>query len=465
MTKFTGTDRSGKEVTMEVKTSSILLKKAVAPDKAPEPEPEKTETTESTTETPADTATQADAAAPASAETPADTTTSAETAPAEPVADAYATESAERTAKAKDATLRLREKLAKVDTEFNTLTKPTSGLKASCRNGKSRVERDLEKMDKLALDVANLQEQYNNNSSEYIFTHVTPDQRNAYVNNGQAAHKAMLVDMKQRKGARKIGGLDKFELMRDRYQGLPEYKQAYEWYEKTLNDLEKKWEKMQANEEKKRKKLMSDKRDAMREADEKEFEKITAQLKKEGEDIARVWVNPSPRNLKMLQTALNKVKDAQRRAEYNKLSEHVGTVPSLIEQYWQAMDEARRLMVSGNFDGAEQALDNDPAYKTINSLNRQLLPEEFKKPLVEERRALEQEIRKRSRSHNTLKNQLERKIAELERSTNAAESQLDALLEQIEREKELDAGENTVDLKKPQADEQEAPAKAPAEKK
>ena len=164
--------------------------------------------------------------------------------------DAYATENAERTAKAKDATLRLREKLTKVDEEFNTLTKPTSRLKSACTSGKNRVNRDLEKMDKLALEVANLQEQYNNNTSEYIFSVITPDQRSAYVQNGQAAHKAMLVDMKQRKGSRKIGGLDKFELMRERYQGIPEYRQAYEWYVKTLNDLEKKWTKMYANEEK-----------------------------------------------------------------------------------------------------------------------------------------------------------------------------------------------------------------------
>ena len=109
-------------------------------------------------------------------------------------------------------------------------------------------------------------------------------------------------------------------------------------------------------------------------------------------------------------------------------------------------------------------LDKDPAYKTITSMNRQLLPDEFKRPLTEERRALEQEIRKRSRSHNQIKTQLERKIAELERATNAADSQLNALLEQITREQEMDAGENTVDLKKPE-EEEPAQKTAPAEKK
>lgn len=471
MTKFSGKDRSGATVTKEVKTSSILYKKAVAPDVAPAAEEAAETPAPTATETPAatDTPTAEGANAPAGeaapdGETAAPAATEGAEAAAEPVMDAYATESAERTAKAKDATLRLREKLTKVDAEFNTLTKPTSRLKSACSSGKNRVTRDLEKMDKLALEVAGLQEQYNNNTAEYIFSIITPDQRTAYVQNGQAAHKAMLVDMKQRKGSRKIGGLDKFELMRDRYQGIPEYKQAYEWYVKTLNDLEKKWNKMSANEEKKRKSLQPAKKEAMREADEKEYEKLQAQLEKDGEDISRVWYNPSPRNLQMLKNCLNKVKDAKRRADNMKLSDQVGTVPSLIEQYWGAMDEARCLMVSGDFAGAENILDKDPAYKAITSMNRQLLPEEFKRPLTEERRALEQEIRKRSRAHNQIKTQLERKIAELERATNAADSQLNALLEQIAREQEMDAGENTVDLKKPE-EEEPAEKAAPAEKK
>ncbi len=466
MTKFTGKDRSGATVTKEIKTASILLKKPVAADVAPATEedtasettaaaevPTTTNTPETEgTESPAENATQAEAATTPSPE-------STDTSSAEPVLDTYATESVQRTAKAKDATLRLREKLAKVDEEFNALTKPTSRLKSACSSGKSRVTRDLEKMDKLALEVADLQEQYNNNSSDYVFTIITPDQRSAYVQNGQAAHKAMLVDMKQRKGSRKIGGLDKFELMRERYQGIPEYKQAYEWYVKTLNDLEKKWNKMYDNEEKKRKNLQPAKKEAMSDADEKEYEKLQAQLEKDGEDISRVWYNPSPRNLQMLRNCINKIKAAKRHSENMKLSDQVGTVPSLIEQYWGAMDEARRLMASGDFEGAENMLDNDPAYKAITAMNRQLLPEEFKRPLTEQRRALEQEIRKRSRAHNQIKTQLERKISELERSTNSADSQLNALLEQIAREQEMDAGENTVDLKKPETEEKSAEKK------
>lgn len=466
MTKFSGKDRSGNVVTKEVKTTNILYKKAVAEEKAEEPAP--------TPETPAETTT-ADTET-TSTETGAESTEAAATeqngeAPAaeqtvEVPADAYAAESADRTAKAKDATLRLRETLAKVDTEFNSITKPTTNLKSSCNYTKKRVTDNLAKMDATALEVAKLQEQYNDCSADYVFSHVSSDQRDKYVQDGQAAHKAMLVDMKERKGARKIGGLDKFELMRERYQGIPEYKQAFEWYGKTLKDLESKWTGMFSKEEKRRKTALPAKKEAMADTDDKEYDRLAEQLEKDGDDIATTWINPNPRNLRMLRTALNKVKDARRRSEGLTLSEHVGTVPSLIEQYWAAMDEARRHMVAGDFEGAEAVLDKDGSFRNITSLGRQLLPDEYKKPLISEHADLEKEIRRRSRARNDLKRKLESRIADLERSVASAESQLSALLESIEREKELDTGDNTVDAKKGQEDaapEEQAAAGEPAQ--
>ena len=111
MTKFTGKDRSGATVTKEVKTASILLKKPVAPDvPSAKDEPEKPAASDTPTTTDAPAAETAEA--PAGDAAPAADSAAATPAPAateEPVMDAYATENAERTAKAKDATLRLRE--------------------------------------------------------------------------------------------------------------------------------------------------------------------------------------------------------------------------------------------------------------------------------------------------------------------------------------------------------------------
>lgn len=442
-TIFSGKDKSGAVVTMEVKTSSILMMKPVKAeakpvksDPSPASEPEK-----ETTPSPEGASSEGGDSADKSSD--GDNPPAAGEEEQHPDGNIAPSSGA---VKAKDATLRLRQKLETIDTELASLTKPSRALLSRCKSGKSRVEGKLRELDKLSLEVASLQEQYNRTSADYTFTLVTPDQRDQYVRDGQAAHKAMLVDMKERKGARKIGGLGKFEIMRDRYQGLPEYKQAYEWYLRTLKDLEVKWKKMAASEEKRRSSAQPAKRAAMNEADEKEFDKFSEQLRENGEDVATTWYNPSPRNLRMLTTSLNRVKDTLRRAEDMPSSSAIGTVPSLLEQFWTTMDEARKLMVEGDLDGAEETLNKaDSSFRSIISLNRQLFPDEYKSPLREQKFDMEREIKKRSRERRQLKNRLERAISTLERSTGAAEAQIDALMEDIEREKDLDTGENTID--------------------
>jgi len=457
-TIFSGRDKSGAEVTKEVKSTSILMMKPVKAEEkpvatAPKPEAAPASDTaaasgESTkdAENSAEEKTEENAEGKSRTEENSEGESQAQAPEAEEkVQDGNMPASADAV-KAKDATLRLRQKLGTVDTELAALTRPSRSLLSRCKSGKSRVEKKLLELDKLSLEVASLQEQYNSISADYSFTLVTPDQRDQYVRDGQAAHKAMLIDMKERKGARKIGGLGKFEIMRDRYQGLPEYKQAYEWYLRTLKDLEVKWKKMAANEEKRRNSAQPAKRAAMNEADEKEFDRLSAQLKENGEDIATTWYNPMPRNLRMLNTSLNRVKDVLRRAEDTPSSSAVGTVPSLLEQFWGTMDEARKLMVAGDLDGAEEVIRKaDAPFRSIIGLNRQLFPDEYKSPLRDQKLDMEREIKRRSRERRQLKNRLERAISTLERSTGTAEAQIDALMEDIEREKDLDTGENTVD--------------------
>ncbi len=453
-TIFSGKNRSGAEVTREVKSTSILMMKPVKAEEKPVEAAPKAETDAPASggEATKDKEESAEGKADEKADgtSPAEGNAGGESQTPEPEAGEKATDgnisASAGTVKAKDATLRLRQKLAAIDTELASLTHPSRSLLSRCKSGKSRVEKKLLDLDKLSLEVASLQEQYNSISADYNFTLVTPDQRDQYVRDGQAAHKAMLIDMKERKGSRKIGGLGKFEIMRERYQGLPEYKQSYEWYLRTLKELEIKWKKMAANEERRRNSAQPAKRTAMNEADEKEFDRLSAQMKENGEDIATTWYNPMPRNLRMLNTSLNRIKDVLRRAEDTPSSSAVGTVPSLLEQFWGTMDEARKLMVAGDLDGAEEKIrEADAPFRSIIGLNRQLFPDEYKSPLRDQKFDMEREIKKRSRERRQLKNRLERAISTLERSTGTAEAQIDALMEDIEREKDLDTGENTVD--------------------
>ncbi len=456
-TQFRGTDKSGKVVTKTVDASNVLLKKPVAAP-AKTKKDKAADTPAETTEPAAETTTEA-TDAPA-AEGAAEGTDGEAAAPAENSVDRIEAESVEH---AKDATLRLRQQLESIDQQLAALTKPSRSLTTSANSTKSRVERQLADMDRLALEVASLQQKFHEaGSGAYNFTEVTADQRDAYMRDGTAAYKAMVVDMKEKKGRRKVGGLDKFEVMRDRYQGVTEYKQAYDWYLKTLRDLSTKWKKMLATEQGKRKNLPPAKKQAMADADEQELEKLGDLFRKDGEDIATVWYTPSARNEAMLRNCVNKVEDALRRNKDRGLDPAVGTVPNLISQYWTAMDKARHSMMTGDLDGAEATLQNDGSYKVIIRLKPALLPNEYVEPLKQERSKMLNEIKKRQRDYQTTKRSLETKSGQLERMIGAAQAQIDNTLSQIERERDLDAGEKTAERTKTVEEEEEEELEAAA---
>ena len=439
-TKFSGTDKSGKSVTLEVKTSRILIMKEVPEiSAAPEPTPAPTEG--------ADTASPAETPAADGETPPAEGEAQPAEGEAEPAAEPTPTTPELDADKVKDVTLRLREKLARIDTELTTLTNPSPSLLRLCESRKKMVEAKLAELDKLALQVADLQTRYNTvKGADYTFTHVSVDDRDKYVRDGQAAYKAMLIDVKEYKNKRKVAGLDKFEILRERYQGIPEYKDAHKWYMNTLRNLEKRWGNLLKKEENKRSKLTSAKKNDMDERDKADFEKLSSRLQAKGLEIAKVWFDPNDNNIRMLKAATNKVRDNLRRNEKGLQNEDIGTVPDLLAQFWSLMDSARDLMLRGDLEGAETLLSKDEIFRKIIALNSYLLPSEYKEPLKAQRQDMINEIRKRSRDRRKLQIELEKAIGRLERDTDSAEAQLDAMLESIAKEKEVDTQSTEVEI-------------------
>lgn len=402
-----------------------------------------------------DNAPATDAAAPA-AETAATPDTAApEAKEEEKIADGNVAKR-EGEDKATDATLRLRKKIENIDKQLSTLTAPSRPLLNTCKSATTRAERNLPTIDKMALEIADLQEKFNQaGSGDYQFEKVSMDERTQYVRDGEAAYKAMLVDMKEKKSKRKIGGLDKFEIMRERYQGIPEYTQAHDWYIKTLKKLEKTWKKQAAAEQLKRKNLLPAKNQAMQDADAAEMEKLAEKFRDGGEDIATVWYTPSPRNAAMLRNCINKVEDALRRNEKEPLDKQVGTVPTLLADCWAAMDNARNCMLTGNLEEADRILKEDASYKLILKLKNNLFPREYREPLVEQHGDMAKEVQKRMRDYKSLKSALERRTATMERTIHSDEAQLDNALAQIEKERDNDAGEQTMEIDHPDDEQQE----------
>lgn len=373
--------------------------------------------------------------------------------------------------KAADATLRLREKLAQMDAALAKITKPTPSLVSQTNNVKKRITSQLEDMDRRAIEINTLQQQFNlSGAGDYTFDKISVDERDKYVRDGKAAYKAMLVDFKQKKSSRKIGGLDKFEIMSERYQGIPEYKTAHKRYIKTLKDLDKKWSALHKKETNARKRMVDNKRRAMTELDQRQLEETLEELKELGEDTNRVWINPPQRNLLMLTNGLRKVQDVMRRTDRVKLDPAVGTVPSLLNQFWEQMDKVRELMISGNLEAADDEHRKNAAFNVIMGLKRELLPNEYRTPIREQYKDMQQEITKRKREYDRLKASLVRATSALERITTSAEAQIDNAMQSVQRELDSDIGENTMEEDTPEPaqpaaeakPEEQQPAEAPA---
>lgn len=446
-TKFRGKNRAGKEVTKEIPSSSILSMREIEQpaqttdaqtqaEPAAQPKDTETETIDNNQKEKKE-----------EEKTPESTINNSTTAtsPQLDFEDANL-QKREGEDKAKDVTLRLREKLQKIETDLAGVNKPSRTLLSICNNTKTRVNDQLKVMDKIALEVAELQIKFNAAGvADYQFS-VSAENRNQFLSDATAAYNAMVIDMKERKSRRKVGGLDKFEILFERYQGAPEYKQAHEWFLLTLRDLQKKWTRMQAAEKKKRNKLSTQRAAAMDNSDNEEFAKMEAFFKQNGEEVAKVWYTPTPRNLRMLNNCVNKVNDALRRNEYTKLGEEVGCVPELLNKFWEVMDSARNQMISGNLEEAEKMLRGDETIQTISGLRTNTMPQEYRKPMLDESRALLNEIRKRSRDLRNLQHTLERTTNQLNRAVSSAEAQINNALDAIEREKAMQTEDQSIEL-------------------
>lgn len=343
---------------------------------------------------------------------------------------------------------RLTRSLEEADNLMSQVKKPSRTLSSSMKRFKERAARDLEEIRKVASEVRDLNEKYNNTlTGSFEFTVVTAADRDKYVRDARAAYEAMLTDMKENKGKRKVGGLGKFELMRDRYQGVPEYIQAHETYLKTLMQLDKHWTKMYERETKRRERMNDQRQRALEEADDEQYEKLAEQFKREKENIETVWYNPQPRNLKMLRNCTNRVKDALRRNKDAEMDDAVGKVPEMLAAFWAKMDEAREALMRGEFDRATSLLDSDEVTRGVTRLRSNIFPQEYRDPLNEQLRELKREVSSRSINRNREKLALERKITDLDRKVRSFEARVDNMVASIEDElsRQMDEEQHDAD--------------------
>lgn len=311
-------------------------------------------------------------------------------------------------------------------------------LSSMLESRKERIEQSLIRIDETALELAALQEEFNKtNTGAYSFTCESDEDRYKYTNDGEAAYKLMMNDLKDRSLVRKAMGLNKFEIFEENFMGIEGYEEAYRIYALTVEGLDKKWMKAKLTEEKKRDKLAEKKLEALEKADDRAMEILSKKAEAAGYDLSKDWYCPEAKNLAMLDDATSHsnrtVREIERRRK-DKAIKGVGAVSPLIVAFWAAMDEVRNLMVSGDLDGAKKLLESDPCFNNVLRLDRRLFPEDYCGPLREEYRDLGNTIRERERDKRSLEHKLETQTNRLEREVDNTQSQISAILEEIEKE-------------------------------
>lgn len=408
-------------IALSLPSSSLADNKS--PDAAPAPAPEQAEAKPA-----------ADAAAKPDAKDAEKKEGEKEAAPAAPVA----TEPAELDFTAQNLTLKIRAQMEEIDKQFALIKEPTSMLSSMIESRKERIEQSIVRINETALELAALQEEFNQtNTGAYNFKCETDLDRYKYTQDGLAAYKSMMMDLKDRNFARKAMGINKFAAYQETFMGIEGYEDAFRFYALNVEGLHKKWMKAKESEEKKRERYADKKRELAEEADERDLDRLRKKAEAAGYNLDEDWYSPEPKNLAMLDEMTTRSTRAVREIEHqrkDKVQKGTGSVSPLIVTFWAKMDEVRNLMVSGDLEGAKDLLSSDPSFDNVLRLDRRLFPEEYCAPLREDYRDLEDAIRDRGRDKKRLEYKLESKTSQLEREVDNAQSQISAILEEIEKE-------------------------------
>lgn len=440
-TKFNGTDKEGNLISRTVKNDEILIKVPVEKEE-PAPKPE-------TKEQPAEQQQAAEqpreevkpqAPAPQEQEQPKEEEPEEEAIPVAVAARDFQT-----------IADKLHAQLDEADKLIAGITTPKFSLERRAKRVREMVERKLAEVEKTAQQVKEAQDAVDaKDIKPFAFEIVTPEQRTQYETDGKAAYDAMVADMKTGKNSRRVGGLSKFEDLRKNFQGIPEYKQAHAWYISTLKDLRKKWGKMRDSEDKRRSKIVGERRERMDQDDAKEIEKVSKMLADENEKYETAWITPSPRNARMLENAVSRVEDALRRNSNETMPEAAGRVPEMLKTFWDEMDQVKALLDAGDCAKAKELLNKSDIFKELNRLHRDLLPDTYRKPLQEQRRALDTAVRNRERDIQKAKRTLDGATARLDRAVENLQRQIDGLMTDVNR-----TVQTNEENKQAQMDEQE----------
>lgn len=366
----------------------------------------------------------------------------------------------------RSANITLRNNFLLIDKEMAKLKSPSAALRGTVKSRKSNIERNFKRLEEQVTKLGELQTEFNqSNKGSYSFKQESTEERNLYITNGLTAYKAMMVDLEGRSEVARIRGLNQFEKFAENYQGLPEYKKAFEIYSETILKLEKIWGTAIKAEERKMKYFNEARIERSKAMAKAQHNKFKEKCKKENIDIETEWFSPHRRNLITLELANRRVIRAAQAIRSSEEQEDgreikrtdAEDVPVLLTKFWTKLDKIRQLMVAGELVEAQNQLSDSDDSLGVLRLNRRIFASEYRTPLQKEHRDLENEIRNRLRSRQAIERKLENAINKLDRSIAQIQTQIDAVCEEIVVAQSIEAED---ELRKKELEKEEAEEKA-----
>ena len=367
-------------------------------------------------------------AAPAAGETPAPAAAEDESAEGE---EAPAAAEEEKEASAADIIAALKKRKEEIDRLFADLAKPNKSTTQMYNRHVEEVKERVKKMEEIKTQMDELEaKQRNSGGVEYIFSTVPEDERYKYETEGNELATKTLNALNGKSEAAQIEGLRLFEMLRETYQGLPQFKEANAIYQKLVSKFEKKWSTLLDNIKRERQKWPASRKDKVTEGEQAQYDYFVRKFEGEKRDVEEDWFLPRPNNALLVDKALARARRAKTVMQ-NRTLEDGGKVPELLHLFWANMDEVRDLMVAGKLEEAYDKSGDDKSGRELLGMNRYMLPESVKEGIRKESDALRNEIRKRQGEARSLDRDITRVRTSFEREVRYLEARMDRMLDTL----------------------------------
>ena len=339
----------------------------------------------------------------------------------------------------KDVVATLMEGVARMRSEIGEAVKNLGGVKDPKQSRVNRFERtreaaeeNLKNVEKCVESIHRLREEYVALvSKDFGLTRIPRDKVDSFLIEGETALNTALRALSNKSEEVRLTGLDLFEKAMDKYRGVGMFAEVLQKYSSTVGRFDKKWSRAKDALERNRSKLSGSAREKGEASEGLQVSRLEQRMKQAGKDFNKDWFIPLSSNLPMLEKALERTKKAMSTIENAEKDEGIGTLPRVLQGYWDTVEEGIQLMRAGEFDRAEALLKETEVSSDISRFSSACLPQEMRKSLSEQLHDLASEIGNRYKEAKRNNQKKDREEMNAQRFLNMAASAIDRMNDDV----------------------------------